>query len=111
VSAKVDAILKLEVPVIVLLGERQMPVAEVVKLSPGAIIELPKPADDELELLVNNKAIGVGRAVKVGENFGIRITFIGDQRQRVLALGSAAAEAEATKAAEAAAEAMLAGQV
>lgn len=106
-----DAILKLEVPVIVLLGERSMRLSEVMNLSPGAIIELPKPADDELELLVNNKTIGVGKAVKVAENFGIRITFIGDLSTRVLALGNPSEAQAAEGQAEAAAEALLAGQI
>ena len=84
------SILKLEVPVIVLIGERVMPMSDVINLAPGAIIELPKPADDELNVLVNNKPIGFGRAVKVGENFGVRITYVGDAARRIRALGEAA---------------------
>jgi flagellar motor switch protein FliN/FliY len=93
------AALRLEVPVIVRLGERTMAVADVVGLVPGAIIELPKNAEEELDLLVNNKQIGTGTAVKVGENFGIRITYIGDVRQRIAALGGAEAEEPAGAAA------------
>ncbi len=59
---------------------------EVVAMAPGAIIELPKPADEDLEILVNNKAIGTGRAVKVGENFGLRVSYIGDLKQRIAAM-------------------------
>lgn len=87
-AANLDQILRLDVPVVVRLGERNMTVSDVVALVPGAIIELPKAADSELDLLVNNKPIGQGVAVKVGENFGLRVTFIGDLRQRVKALGS-----------------------
>jgi flagellar motor switch protein FliN/FliY len=86
-SSDVKAILRLEVPVLVLLGRMELKVADVVRLIPGAIIELPKNADDELELLVNNKAIGTGRAVKIGENFGIQLSFVGDVRARVAAMG------------------------
>lgn len=84
------AVLRLEVPVIVRVGGRQMSLSEVVSLMPGSIIELPKNAEDELELLVNNKQIGTGTAVKVGENFGLRINYIGDVRERIEALGGAA---------------------
>ncbi len=76
-SSDIQAILNLEVPVIVRLGERPMSLREVLTLVPGSIIEIPKPADDELDLMINNRRIGVGTAVKVGENFGIRITAIG----------------------------------
>jgi flagellar motor switch protein FliN/FliY len=81
-------ILKLEVPIVVRVGERTMDVADVLGLVPGAIIELPKNAESELDLLVNNKAIGCGVAVKVGENFGLRLTYIGDVRARIDAMGS-----------------------
>ena len=37
---------------------------------------------------LNNKPIGVGEAVKVGENFGLRITQIGDIKQIIQSLGS-----------------------
>lgn len=86
-SAKLDAILKLEVPVIVRVGRREMRVKDIADMMPGRILELNKPADDELDLLVNNVPIGQGHAVKVGENFGISITFIGDIKARIAALG------------------------
>ena len=86
--ANLDAILKLEVPVIVQIADRTMPAEEVLALSLGAIIELPKQVDEDLEILVNNKTIGIGRAVKVGENFGVRVVYVGDLRQRVAALGA-----------------------
>ena len=84
--ADLKSILKLEVPLIVVIGSRQMAVREVLSLTPGAIVELPKSADDELEILVNNKSIGTGAAVKVGENFGVRVTYVGDLRDRIEAL-------------------------
>lgn len=112
-GSRIDPILRLEVPIIVVLATRSMTAAEVTALIPGAIIELPKSADEELELRVNNKTIGVGRAVKVGENFGLRLTFIGDVRDRIQALGGnePAPASPADAEAEALAEAMLQGQI
>jgi len=80
------SVLRLEVPIIVEIGSRMMRVQDVVSMTPGAIIELPKNADEELELKVNDKTIGAGVAVKVGENFGMRISFIGDVRERLDAI-------------------------
>lgn len=97
------AIMSLEVPLIVLLGEREMRTSEVLSLVPGAIVELTKAAEEELTLLVNNRPIGTGVAVKVGENFGIKITFIGDLRERISAMSGGSAEGSAG-AAEAGAE-------
>ncbi len=70
-------ILELEVPLIVQIASRTMPIREVIELEHGSIIEFPRSADEELEILVNNKPVGQGTAVKVGENFGIRISSIG----------------------------------
>ncbi|MBL0927667.1 MAG: FliM/FliN family flagellar motor switch protein [Phycisphaerales bacterium] len=110
-----ERILKLEVPIIVLLGERRMPMGEVVSIVPGTIIELPKQADEELELLVNNKVVGTGTAVKVGENFGLKIAFIGNVKERIAALGAQGGAAGGSSAeddaAAALAEQLLAGQV
>jgi flagellar motor switch protein FliN/FliY len=110
-SADLDALLKLEVPVIVLLGRRAMPVREVTSLVPGAIIELPKSAEEDLELLANNKPIGLGRAVKVGENFGLRMTFVGDLRKRLEAAAGGDTRTPEEIEADRLAEQMLAGQV
>ena len=86
-AMELDRILRLEVAGIVRLAEKTVAVGEVIAMMPGTIIELPKSSDSELELLVNNKVIGTGVAVKVGENFGIRINFIGDAQERIAALG------------------------
>lgn len=83
----VKTILKLKVPVIVTIGERKMCVDDVLALGPGAILELNKDSEDELELMVNNKPIGRGQAVKIGENFGIQINAIGTAQERIAALG------------------------
>lgn len=88
-SSDLSTILRLEVPVIVRVGERTMTMSEVLGLVPGAIIELYKNSEAELDLLINNKQIGTGSAVKVVENFGIRINYIGDIKQRIAALGGA----------------------
>lgn len=86
-SSELDRILHLEVPVIVKLAERKLTMAEVMRLGPGAIIEFLKSSDEPLELLINNKAIGVGDAVKVGENFGLKITQIGDVKEVIRSMG------------------------
>ena len=78
----------LQVPVIVQLAERTMALTTIVNLNTGAILEFEKPSDSELDLMINNKCIGRGHAVKVGENFGLRVNNIGSVRQRIEALGN-----------------------
>ncbi|MEM7227699.1 MAG: FliM/FliN family flagellar motor switch protein [Planctomycetota bacterium] len=85
--ASIKDILQIEVPVIVQIAERGLSLHDVTHLTPGAIIELPKNADEQLEILVNNKVIGKGRAVKVGENFGIHVQDVNQVGDRIQAMG------------------------
>jgi flagellar motor switch protein FliN/FliY len=84
---ELQRIMRMEVPVIVKLAERRLMLSEVMRLGTGAIIEFFKSSEEPLELLINNKVIGVGETVKVGENFGLRITQIGDLKQVIQSLG------------------------
>jgi flagellar motor switch protein FliN/FliY len=84
---ELSRIMHLEVPVIVRLAERKLGLAEVMRLGAGAIIEFSKSSDEPLELMINNKVIGLGEAVKVGENFGLKINQIGDVKQVIRSMG------------------------
>ncbi|HEX4123277.1 MAG TPA: FliM/FliN family flagellar motor switch protein [Tepidisphaeraceae bacterium] len=87
-SEELKRILRMEVPVIVKLADRKILLSEVLRLGVGAIIEFIKRSDQPLELLINNKVIGLGETVKIGENFGLRITQIGDLKQIIGTLGT-----------------------
>ncbi len=87
-GAELKRILRLSVPVIVNLAQRKLTLSEVLRLGVGAIIEFSKSSDEMLTLLVNNKPLALGEAVKVGENFGLRITQIGDVKQIIRTLGA-----------------------
>lgn len=83
-------ILRIKVPLMVVLARRKMRVREILNICIGSIIEFDKPSDEELELLVNNRSIAFGHAVKVGEDFGLRVMRIHDVRSRIDALRSEA---------------------
>ena len=68
---------KLEGVVSVRICETRMSVREVLSMTPGSIIELPTSAEGWLEVLVGGKPVGNGRAVKIGESFGVCIHRIG----------------------------------
>ncbi|MEZ6233791.1 MAG: FliM/FliN family flagellar motor switch protein [Phycisphaerales bacterium] len=110
-SRTLKQLLTLEVPVIVRVGTRKMSLRDIMALVPGSIIEIDKPADEELDLLINNRHLGFGVAVKVGENFGVEVTYLGDVAHRAdpqaeeTMGGDGPSEAEI----EALAEAMLSG--
>ncbi|MFH1419755.1 MAG: FliM/FliN family flagellar motor switch protein [Planctomycetota bacterium] len=85
-SDRIQRILKLQVPLVVRLAARRMSLGEVLKIMPGTILEFTRTVDEELDVMVNNHQIGSGVAVKVNESFGIRITYVGDIRQRIRSL-------------------------
>ena len=84
---EIKRILGLCVPVSVVLAERDMPVESILRIASGTIIEFEVPFDSELTLQVANRSVGAGQAVKVGENFGLRVTRIGTMGDRIGALG------------------------
>ena len=83
----IKSIMSLEVPFVVVLGEQSLILSEIKNWIPGSIIELGKEAEEDLEIGINNKQIGEGSAVKIGENFGIQVNYIGDPKDRINAMG------------------------
>ena len=81
--------LNLHGPIIVKLAGKRMDLHGLSILSIGTIIEFEKHSEDELELLIRNKTIGFGKAIKIGEYFGLRITSICDVHDKIQALGGA----------------------
>ena len=73
-NAPIDATKGLPIPVSVRIATKSTQLQEITRLQPGSIIEFPKRADEELDVMINSAVIGKGRAVKVGENFGVEIT-------------------------------------
>jgi flagellar motor switch protein FliN/FliY len=84
-------ILNIEVPVIVRLAHRTMRVREIMQFASGSIIEFDKLADAELDLMINNEVIGYGQAVKVGENFGLRVLHVLSLREKIEAMAGRSA--------------------
>jgi len=86
-SPELARILTIRVPVIVRLAERRMTVSTVRGFSCGGIIEFNKSVNEPLDLLIRNRLVGHGTAVKVGENFGLRVLEVEDKEQRIRSMG------------------------
>ncbi|MED5041713.1 flagellar motor switch protein FliN, partial [Geobacillus stearothermophilus] len=65
------------------LGRTKRSVQEILQLSTGSIIELDKLAGEPVDVFVNNKLIAKGEVVVIDENFGVRITDIVSQSDRL----------------------------
>lgn len=87
-SPNVARLLKIRVPVIALLASRPMLVSGIRRFTVGTIIEFEKSVGEPIELLVNNRRIGRGEAIKAGEKFGLHVTQIDDTAARIRSLGA-----------------------
>ncbi|MGG0718823.1 flagellar motor switch phosphatase FliY [Robertmurraya massiliosenegalensis] len=65
------------------LGRTKRSVKEILELSPGSIIELDKLAGEPVDILVNSRLIAKGEVVVIDENFGVRVTDIISQSDRL----------------------------
>ena len=67
-----------DVPVMVsaILGRSRMPVGDLLKLAPGAILELDRRVGEAIDILVNNRLVARGEVVLVDERLGVTMTEI-----------------------------------
>ena len=61
------------------IGRTRMTIGETLALGPGAIVSLNRLAGEPVDLLVNGTAIARGEVVVIDEEFGLRITEVGEQ--------------------------------
>lgn len=87
-SPNVARLLRIRVPVIALLASRPMLVSSIRRFTVGTIIEYEKSVGEPIELLVNNRRIGRGEAIKAGEKFGLHVSQIDDTATRIRSLGA-----------------------
>jgi flagellar motor switch protein FliN len=73
-AANIGVLMQVPLRLTVELGSCSMSVAEILKLGSGSIVELDRPANAPVILLVNNRPIARGEIVAVEENFGLRVT-------------------------------------
>ncbi len=82
-SRNLEMLLDIPLQVTVELGRTKRTVQEILALSSGAIIELDKLAGEPVDILINSKLIAKGEVVVIDENFGVRVTDIISQRNRI----------------------------
>ncbi|MFS0574217.1 flagellar motor switch phosphatase FliY [Sporosarcina sp. 179-K 3D1 HS] len=82
-SNNLNMLLDIPLQVTVELGRTKRSVKEILEMSSGSIIELDKLAGEPVDILVNNRHIARGEVVVIDENFGVRITDILSQVERL----------------------------
>ncbi|SCN21279.1 Flagellar motor switch protein FliN [Clostridium sp. N3C] len=83
----IDLILDVPLEISVVLGRTKKSIKDVLALGTGSLVELDKLAEEPVEILVNGKKVAYGEVVVVDENFGVRITSIVSNAERIKSLG------------------------
>ncbi|TFJ94674.1 flagellar motor switch phosphatase FliY [Lentibacillus salicampi] len=81
-----DMLLDIPLKVSVELGRTKRTIKDILELSAGSVIELDKLAGEPVDILVNEKLIAKGEVVVIDENFGVRVTDIISQSDRLMKL-------------------------
>lgn len=81
-----DKLLATEMPIIITLGEKPLSLEDVLSLAEGSVIVFKKHNSEPLDILVNNRRIGTGKAIKIGERFGVHIREIGSPQETLAKL-------------------------
>jgi flagellar motor switch protein FliN len=82
-TKNLDMLLDIPLQVTVELGRTKRSVKDILELTSGSIIELDKLAGEPVDILVNNRLIAQGEVVVIDENFGVRVTDIISQSDRL----------------------------
>lgn len=81
-----DMLLDIPLKVTVELGRTKKSIKDILDLSAGSIVELDKLAGEPVDILVNGKLIAEGEVIVIDENFGVRVTDIISQSDRLMKL-------------------------
>ncbi|MCI3919015.1 flagellar motor switch phosphatase FliY [Paenibacillus sp. TRM 82003] len=82
-NPNLNLLLDIPLKVTVELGRTHKQIKDILELSQGSIVELDKLAGEPVDILVNNKLIAKGEVVVIDENFGVRVTDIVSQWDRI----------------------------
>ncbi|KGA98241.1 flagellar motor switch protein FliN [Alkalihalobacillus alcalophilus ATCC 27647 = CGMCC 1.3604] len=82
-SHNLNMLLDIPLQVTVELGRTKKSIKDILGFTQGSIIELDKLAGEPVDILVNQKLVAKGEVVVIDENFGVRVTDIISQEQRV----------------------------
>ncbi len=80
---ELDVILDIPVTISMEVGNTKIPIRNLLQLNQGSVIELDRLAGEPLDVLVNGTLIAHGEVVMVNDKFGIRLTDVISQSERI----------------------------
>jgi flagellar motor switch protein FliN len=75
-AADLEAVFDVPVKVSAVLGRARMEVGELLKLGPGAVLELDRKVGEAIDIYVNDRLVARGEVVLVEDKLGVTMTEI-----------------------------------
>ena len=75
-AADLEAVFDVPVQVSAVLGRTRMEVGDLLKLGPGAVLELDRKVGEAIDIYVKNRLVARGEVVLVEEKLGVTMTEI-----------------------------------
>jgi flagellar motor switch protein FliN/FliY len=75
-AADLEAVFDVPVRVSVVLGRTKMPIANLLKMDVGAVVELDRQVGEAIDIYVNDRLVARGEIVLVEEQLGVTMTEI-----------------------------------
>lgn len=73
-TAASDVVLDVNVSLSLEVGRKQIPIRDFLRLGPGSVVEMDRPAGDALDVYVNGRMVAHGEVVMVNDHYGVRFT-------------------------------------
>ena len=73
-AMELSKLLDVPVEVTIEIGRTQMSLGELVRTTPGSLLELNRQSHEPADILVNGKVVARGEIVTIDKNYGVRIT-------------------------------------
>ena len=80
---RLDSILDIPVTISMEVGRSKINIRNLLQLNQGSVVELDRVAGEPLDVLVNGTLIAHGEVVVVNDKFGIRLTDVISQTERI----------------------------
>jgi flagellar motor switch protein FliN/FliY len=82
-DSKLDTILDIPVTISMEVGRTNISIRNLLQLNQGSVVELDRVAGEPLDVLVNGTLIAHGEVVVINDKFGIRLTDVISQVERI----------------------------
>lgn len=82
-AAKLDSIMDIPVTISMEVGRSFINIRNLLQLNQGSVVELDRVAGEPLDVMVNGTLIAHGEVVVVNDKFGIRLTDVISQTERI----------------------------